>query len=68
LHPARYAVAGAIILRDGNQEEFYHLFLPFGHFKVGDEYWIADFSELRAELKSTGDAVLSRCLDPQPQN
>lgn len=63
-NPARYVVLGtmAIVTKDGTK--YYSLFLPWGHFKHDNTYWIADFGDLQrkivAELRFQMDAIRSQ--------
>src|SRR5262249_10260870 len=50
--PKRYVVLGNITTKtaDGTKDVF-TLFLPWGHFKHGNDYFIADFSLLQKAIK-----------------
>lgn len=49
--PARYEIIGTIVLvYDDGTEEGILLFLPWGHFKYGTNYFEADLSELKSRF------------------
>jgi hypothetical protein len=50
--PARYQVLGTVLLKkkDGSEDRFV-IFQPWGRYKVGDRYMIADFSGLKKAFK-----------------
>jgi hypothetical protein len=52
LHPADYRVLGTLVLEyeDGSTEDYW-LFIPFGCYKKGQTYHVADFGKLRREIK-----------------
>ena len=54
-NPARYEVFGTLQIEfESGSRESAVLFLPLGHYKQGDMYYIADFSNLRRELNNSG--------------
>jgi hypothetical protein len=55
--PAAYAIAGTltIISSDGSRESF-SLYSPWGHYRQGNDYFVADFSK----LKTACEAALRR--------
>lgn len=57
-HPLRYEIIGSIsITRKDGRNESVVLFRPWGHFKQGDVYRIADFSKLQNRLKKVVYAI-----------
>jgi len=47
--PAEYAIVGTLtIISTDRPREYLGLYSPWGHYRRGREYWVADFSELRA--------------------
>lgn len=49
--PKAYEVFGHLTVRfDSDAEETVTLFFPFGHFKKGGEYYVADLGELASRL------------------
>jgi hypothetical protein len=50
--PAKYKVLGSVILKkkDGSEDRFV-FFSPWGRYKVGEKYLIADFSGLKKAFK-----------------
>ena len=58
--PARYVGLGVLILTsaDGTRHDF-GLYTPGGHCSDGDEYFVADFSGLKAHCEKVNPAVKS---------
>jgi hypothetical protein len=50
--PAKYKVGGSVILKykDGSEGRFV-FFHPWGRYKMGDKYMVADFSGIQKEFK-----------------
>jgi hypothetical protein len=62
--PARYQILGTVKLKyKGGSETSFVIFRPWGHYKFGDKYLIADFSGIRKAFKrAITDA--KRAVDP----
>lgn len=60
--PAAYEILGGLSIEAGSSEgDYFTLFIPWGHYKKDDQYFIADFTRLQQyvlkRLKSTIELI-----------
>jgi hypothetical protein len=66
LEPARYVVLGDLrIQKPSGSTVYYSLFLPIGHYKHKDRYYVTDFSPLFKRIRVCLDDTQALVKQPQ---
>jgi hypothetical protein len=52
LTPADYMAFAVLVLEyEDGTEDYYWLFIPFGYYKSGESYYVANFTKLKEEIR-----------------